>query len=82
MGYIQTWDSTRILNELHRCSAEAASRYNDGYTAWNCKKTLLDIKFELDEMIKHLPSFSGEDEYYAEQDKKRVWRELNAVKKR
>lgn len=81
MGFIRHWDQNRIVNELRSCAAQAGHPYNDGFTQWDCKKTLLDIKFELDEMINLLPTFVGEDEYYAEQDKKRVWRELNAVKK-
>lgn len=78
MGLKISWDVARILSELRSCSAQAASSYNDGFTAWGCKQDLLQIKHELDNMLRGLPSFgSNEEDFVRELEKRQVWRELN-----
>ncbi len=83
MGLIQRWNADQIINEIRLCYREAASSYNDGWTAWSCKQDLYRVKFELDEMLKNCPTFAGEQEWLKEQkieqDKQRAWRELKQV---
>jgi hypothetical protein len=55
---------------------EICSPYNDGYTTWELKKELYDIKWLLEEMLKRQPTFTDEEEWLTEQEKKKVWSEL------
>lgn len=78
MGFKISWDVARILSELRSCSAQAASPYNDGFTAWGCKQDLLQIKYDLDNMLRGLPAFGSDEEDFIRQlEKRQVWRELN-----
>jgi hypothetical protein len=62
--------------QLIKAHGEICSPYNDGYTSWQSKQELYEIKFLLEEMLKRQPTFSGEDEWLIEQHKKQVWSEL------
>jgi hypothetical protein len=62
--------------QLMRAHGEICSTYNDGFVSWALKKELYEVKWLLDEMLKRQPTFSGEEEWLEEQDKKRVWSEL------
>jgi hypothetical protein len=46
--------------------AEIKSPYNDGFTAWGCKKELYVLKLWLDDQFEKLPHYTGEDEWLAE----------------
>lgn len=77
MSFKITWDADKIISELHRCSAQANSAYNDGFSAWSCKKDLLLVKYALDEMLERCPTFSGEKEFHEEMAKQKTWKTLN-----
>jgi hypothetical protein len=78
MGFLKRWDVDSIKSQLTRCAIEACSGYNDGYSQWNCKKDLLDIKYMLDDMLERMPTFSNlEDEYHEEREKDKAWKVLN-----
>jgi hypothetical protein len=51
--------------------------YETGFTQWPCKQTLYKVKFALDEMMENAPTFAGEEEWLAEQEKQQVWKKLN-----
>ena len=51
---------------------ESSSQHNDGFTAFEIKKDLYEIKFILDDVLKSSPTFAGEDEWLTEQEKKRI----------
>lgn len=76
MGFQKPLDALQIRRDLTKTYSEIASPYNDGFSQWELKKELYEIKFMLDEMLKVLPEFSPEDEWLEEQSKKKVWREL------
>ena len=38
MGFRKSWDAADIANQLHSLSRECSSAYNDGFTAFECKK--------------------------------------------
>lgn len=62
-----------VQRQIHKCYIEAISHYNDGFTAWMCKKELLELKAELDEMLENTPHFSDlEEKFLAEQEKKKI----------
>ena len=74
MSFIQRWNSVQIIQDLSSCYAQVISGYNDGFTAWACKQDLYRVKFELDRMLKHSPTFAGEQEWIEQQQ---VWKALN-----
>ena len=77
MSFRITWNVAQIVRDLRAAAAQARSPYNDGFSAWHCKQDLLQVKYELDRMLRDLPHFAGEDEYCREQEKQDVWRTLN-----
>lgn len=83
MSFIQRWNADSMIQDLKLCHAQVASAYNDGFTAWACKKDLYRVKFELDQMLKDSPEFAGEQKWLEEQqferDKRQAWRTLKQV---
>jgi len=63
---------SEILNQIHALARECQSPYNEGFTAFELKKDLYELKFALDEAIKKSPTFYGEEEWLTEQEKKRI----------
>jgi hypothetical protein len=76
MAFIKRWNVEDIQRQLGACSAQVSNVYNDGFTAWGCKQDLLQVKYELDQMLRDLPTFVGEEEYVQELEKKTVWKTL------
>ena len=76
MGFRKPLEVNDVKIQLLKAHGEISSTYNDGFTQWEIKKELYQIKWLLDEMMKRQPTFSGEEEWLEEQDKKRVWSEL------
>lgn len=64
MGYRRSWDVGEILSSIGRISRECGSSYNDGFTAFEAKKDLLEIKFFLEDCLERCPRFIGEEEIY------------------
>jgi len=78
MSFRITWNADKIISDLHACSAQASSVYNDGFSAWDCKKDLLRVKYALDEMVERCPNFSHEEEkFHEEMAKQKTWKVLN-----
>jgi len=76
MGFRKPLEIDDVKMQLMRAHGSICSPYNDGYTSWETKKELYQIKFLLDEMLKQQPDFSGEEEWLEEQQKKQIWSEL------
>jgi hypothetical protein len=76
MGFRKPLEVNDVKMQLMRAHGEICSTYNDGFVSWALKKELYEVKWLLDEMLKRQPTFSGEEEWLEEQDKKRVWSEL------
>jgi hypothetical protein len=57
---------------------ECASPYNDGFTSFEIKKDLWDLKFIIDQSIKNTPTFSGEERWLQDQEKKRIIKHLKS----
>lgn len=66
MGFKKSWDSNHIINELRAAAANAASPYNDGWTAMMCKRDLYEVKCWLDDIYPTLPTFSEEEKWEQE----------------
>lgn len=77
MGFKITWDTKVIHSHLNKMALEINSPYNDGFTTWFIKKDLIDIKFALDEMLRQMPKYAGEEQYIEELAKQQTWKTLN-----
>lgn len=64
MGYRQDWDAHAIKHSLWKMAYECSSPRNDGFTQFEIKKELLEIKFLIDDLVKDTPTFEGEQEIY------------------
>jgi hypothetical protein len=69
----QSWSVEEIATQIHALARECSSPYNDGFTAFDCKKDLYQIKFLVDQALNNSPNFSSlEEEWLTEQEKKRI----------
>lgn len=73
MGLKKNWDTMDISNQISALSRECSSTYNDGFTAFEFKKDLYQIKFMIDQALKMAPDFGDmEQQWLTEQEKKRI----------
>lgn len=73
MGFKKSWDVADIANQIRSLSRECSSNYNDGFTAFECKKDLYQLKLIVEEALNNAPNFgSTETDWLLEQEKKRV----------
>jgi hypothetical protein len=72
MTYIKNWSVEDISRQINNAYRICASPRQDGFTAWGVKQDLYQLKWLLDEAIKKCPTFSPEDEWLREQEKKKV----------
>jgi len=77
MGFVKKWDVNDIQRQLRSCAAQVNSEYNDGFTAWTCKQDLLNVKYQLDELLRSCPTFADESEYIASIEKHITWKRLS-----
>jgi len=69
----KSWSAEDIISQIHALSREMQSPYNDGFTSFECKKDLYQIKFTLDQAMKDSPTFGNlETDWLTEQEKKRI----------
>lgn len=64
MGFRKDWDTNAIKHWLWLMSHECSSPRNDGFTAFEIKKELLEIKFLVDDLVANTPKFVGEEDIY------------------
>jgi hypothetical protein len=76
MGFTKPLEVNDVKMQLMKAHGEICSTYNDGWTSWELKKELYEIKWLLDECIKRQPTFSDEEEWLDAQHKKQMWSEL------
>jgi uncharacterized protein YabN with tetrapyrrole methylase and pyrophosphatase domain len=76
MGFKKPLEVNDVKLQLLQAHGEICSPYNDGFTQWEIKKELYNIKWLLDEMLKRQPNFSDEKQWLKEQEMKRMWSEL------
>ena len=79
MGFRKPMDYNQVHHQIYMSGVEMRSKYNDGFTQWEIKKDLLEIKYLLDEIVETSPTFSGEQEYFEEQAKRKTWKILNVI---
>ncbi len=75
----KNWDLADIINQIHSLARECASPYNDGFTAFECKKDLYQLKQIIDDSLKTSPDFGDlEKQWLQEQEKKRIIKVLKS----
>lgn len=61
-----------IATQIHTIARECSSPYNDGFTGFELKKDLYQIKEILDTAISRSPTFYGEQEWLTAQEQQRI----------
>ena len=73
MGFRKSWDTSEIVSQIHSLVRECNSQYNDGFTSFECKKDLYQIKNIVDDALSRSPHFGDlENEWLTEQEQKRI----------
>lgn len=60
------WDVDDISRQLRSMARQAASTYNDGYTASGCKHDLFLLKCLVEDLYEEIPTFAGEEQWHQE----------------
>jgi diphthamide biosynthesis methyltransferase len=73
MGFKKSWDVSDISRQIHSLARECTTPYNDGFTAFECKKDLHQLKQIIDNALAEAPDFGDlEQQWLQEQEKKRI----------
>jgi diphthamide biosynthesis methyltransferase len=73
MGFKKSWDVANIASQIHSLARECSSMYNDGFTSFECKKDLFQLKEIIDNALAEAPDFGEiEQQWLTEQEKKRI----------
>lgn len=76
MGFNVGWDILRIKQDIYRIGRTITDPKNDGFTAWEIKKQLYEIKFLIDQIIEDSPTFTPESDYLESHDQENIVRLL------
>ncbi len=73
MGFKKSWDIADISHQIHSLARECTSHYNDGFTAFECKKDLYQLKYIIDQSLSQSPDFGDlEQQWLTDQEQKRI----------
>ncbi len=73
MGFKKSWDVADISHQIHSLARECASPYNDGFTSFECKKDLYQLRSIIDRSLAQSPDFGEmEQQWLLEQEKKHI----------
>jgi len=79
MGFRKNWDISDITNQIRSLARECSSSYNDGFTSFECKKDLYQLKQIIDAAVAEAPDFGNlEKKWLQEQEKKRIIKHLKS----
>jgi hypothetical protein len=68
----KSWSVEEIATQIHAIARECSSPYNEGFTAFELKKDLYQIKEILDTAISRSPTFYGEQQWLTDQEQQRI----------
>jgi hypothetical protein len=69
----KSWSIEDVANQLRALTRECSSSYNDGFTAFELKKDLYQIKELVDHALSNSPKFGElEQEWLTSQEQKRI----------
>jgi hypothetical protein len=57
MGFRKSWDTADVARQIHSLARECSSTYNDGFTSFECKKDLYQLKQIVDDALAEAPDF-------------------------
>jgi hypothetical protein len=77
MGFKFSYNITDAAREINAAAYDASNPKNDGFTAWGAKQDLYRLKWILEDALRRCPTFSLEEEWLREQDKKKVIKYLS-----
>jgi hypothetical protein len=73
MGFRKSWDIANIASQIHNLARECSSMRNDGFTSFECKKDLYQLKQIIDDSLAEAPDFGTlEEQWLTEQEQKRI----------
>lgn len=73
MGFKKSWDVADIASQVHSLSRNCSSSYTDGFTAFECKKDLYQLKYLIDQALKDAPDFGHlEESWLKDLEQKRI----------
>lgn len=73
MGFNKSWDIPNIITQIHSLARECSSFRNDGFTSFECKKDLYQLKEIVSAALAEAPDFgSVEKQWLTEQEQKRI----------
>jgi hypothetical protein len=73
MGFKKSWNIPDIINQIHSLSRECSSSRNDGFTSFECKKDLYQLKEIVGAALAEAPNFGAvEQQWLTEQEQKRI----------
>lgn len=78
MGMFKSWNVSEISQQIYRMARECSSPHNDGYTTFEVKKELYELKNVIDQALKNTPTFEGEKQWLTEQEQKRIIKHLKS----
>jgi diphthamide biosynthesis methyltransferase len=79
MGFRKSWDAADISHQIHALARECSSPYNDGFTSFECKKDLYQLKYIIDRALREAPDFGDlEQTWLTEQEQKRIIKHLKS----
>jgi hypothetical protein len=78
MGFKYSYDITTAAREINSAAFDASSVMNDGFIAWGAKQDLYRLKWILEDALRRCPTFSLEEEWLREEEKKKVIRILSS----
>jgi len=56
----------QVTRYIRECAGNARSPHNDGWTAMACKKTLVNLKWLIEDVLEDCPTFAGEEKWEQE----------------
>lgn len=69
----KNWDVSNIASQLRSLSSQCANPHADGFTAFELKKDLYQIKELVENALARAPNFGQlEQDWLTEQEKKRI----------
>ncbi len=73
MGFKKNWDVSDIASQIHSLARECSSMYKYGFTSFECKKDLYQLKQIVDNALSEAPDFGElEQDWLTEQEQKRI----------
>ena len=75
MGYKNLYsaeDITNVVRTINAIKYDVCDMKSDGWTQWDAKQDLWQLKWILDQALKNCPTFAPEEEWLREQEKKKI----------